>query len=112
MSGKIAFNPFGNQTSLLHDVNNTVPVVTTDFVTAPSLIYDFRNQSKVTPPAANDALYRNFQPAPENLQGIAAYTSPGVNNAFRSTDNHGWFAPSFNSAIAGVNLDKKWTWTP
>lgn len=108
---KIVFNPLGNQTTLLHDVNDTVPVATTDYVTAPSLIYNFRNQSIVTPPARNDPLYRSFQPAQDNLRGVAAYTQPDTNNAFTSTDNHGWFAP-LQGAISGVSLDRKWQWRP
>lgn len=107
---RVFFNPLGNQSSLLHDGNNTVNVATTDYVTDPLFIFDFRNQSKVTPGAANDALYRTFQPAPENLAGIAAYTKVGVNNAFTSHDNHGWFAPR-QGAISGVDLNKKWQWT-
>ena len=110
MSNKIVFNPMGNPTTLLHDVNDVVNVATTDYVTGPLFIHDFRNQSKVTPGAPNDAVYRNFQPRPANVYGLPQHKT--TNNAFTSTDNHGWFAPSFDSDISGVNLDKKWTWTP
>ena len=107
MSSRIVFNPRGNPDSLLHNVNDTIHTMKTDYVTSPAFIDSFRNQSKDTPAAADHPAYRNFQPGASNIYGMSRTTQ--TTNHFTSNDNHGWFVVD-GDAISGVQLQKQ-SWT-